>query len=208
MDYSFFEEYKDLDYSAGEINFTLMSRYNMLKQAEEYFNFLIKMNNGGFFFDKALQIYGFNYQDNFCNISSVNSQLRMSYGKLFEGLTSFGQDLFGNQFSFNSFGNVIFFNSETSEREILAENFTKWIDVLIGDLEYLTGAKLAKGWTTKHSLAYNERLYPKVPFIIGGEYQIENLFALQYPKYIEAYANVANQIHNLPDGTKIEIKIK
>ena len=44
---------------------------------------------------------------------------------------------------------------------------------------------------------------PKKPFVLGGEYRIENLYLLNAVKAMHLRANLAVQIKNLPDGTSL-----
>jgi hypothetical protein len=171
-----------------------------------YFSFIEKVN-GGFFYDYSLQLYSINTSFEFHDIIKVNEVIKKEYGGIVADDFFFGQEIFGNQFGYSNDG-IIFLNSETGEREKIANNFDDWIEVLKADLDYLTGKNIAKVWNNSNvSFTPNERLYPKKPFVMGGEYKIENLFPLGYPKYISAYANIANQIHNLPNGTKLKLKI-
>ena len=48
----------------------------------------------------------------------------------------------------------------------------------------------------------------KKPFVIGGEYVIENFYALTFPRYLEYNGDIAKQIAHLADGQKVKIVIK
>ena len=76
---------------------------------EDYFIFINEIGNGGFFFGQSMQIYCLNDLNNFLSIKTVNEVLVKQFDTLFEGLFSFGQDIFGNQFSFNTTTNDLFF---------------------------------------------------------------------------------------------------
>lgn len=196
-------------FDSGETDFILLSKYKELVEDVTYFDFIIESDNGGYFYEQALHIYSYCRDYSFHNIEEVNSLLQYEYGDIIDGLISFGQDLFGNQFCFNTIEkNVTFFNVETGDRNVVASNFEDWINVINNELDYFTGINVLKTWyLDNNQLALNERLCPKIPFIIGGEFKVENLYAGEFPAFIKAYANIARQIHNLPDGTKIEIKI-
>jgi hypothetical protein len=53
----------------------------------------------------------------------------------------------------------------------------------------------------------NSRLIPKIPFVCGGDFNIENLAVINSVSGMKSRANLANQIANLEDGTQIEFKI-
>lgn len=206
---NFFLQEQDKNFDLTEINFGLLSKYKTKINDFSYFDFILKSNNGGFFFQKSLQIYSYLKESNFCNIETVNNTLNKEYQDLYKGLIAFGQDIFGNQFSFDTTGNVFLFNIETSERSPITGSFRDWISIMAEDLDYYTGIKVAEVWYSKKTnMDYNQRLCPKIPFVAGGEYNIDNLYAETFPRFIEVNANIAKQVYNLPDGTKVEIKIK
>ena len=51
------------------------------------------------------------------------------------------------------------------------------------------------------------RLIPKTPFILGGEYNVENLFAFDAVKGMRYRADIWKQIRNLPDGASVQLKV-
>jgi len=205
-------KYTDLLANSNDFNSKSLLTKKSIEKMERiisdssYFSFMEKVN-GGFFYDYSLQIYSIDTSFEFHNIMKINEVIKKEYGRIINEDFFFGQEILGNQYGYSKAG-IVFFNAETGEREKIANNFDEWIDVLKSDLDYLTGKNVAKSWNISNvSLKADERLYPKKPFVIGGEFKIENLFPLRYPKYIAAYANIANQIYNLPDGTKITLKI-
>jgi hypothetical protein len=156
-----------------------------------------------------LHIYGHSKRDDFHQFGQINILLKEEYGNLFKGLLSFGQDIFGNQFSFDlDNGKIVFFDIETADKKIIANNFSGWTEAIINDLDYYTGHKIAKAWINSDKLTYGQRLSAKIPFILGGNYALDNLFASDYPKFIKSAASIAMQVHNLPDGTPFKINIK
>lgn len=174
-----------------------------------YFDFLNSIQNGGLFFDNSLQLYGINAAESYLDIEHVNATLKKEFGELFEGLYSFGQDIFGNQFAFIAKSSaIVLFECESADVKEIASNFENWIDEILGDLDYYTGQSLGNQWMESNDFFSDERLCPRRPFIIGGEYEIENLHSLDYPKYIEFYADLAKQIVNIKDGEKVKITLK
>ncbi|WP_052496468.1 SMI1/KNR4 family protein [Pedobacter lusitanus] len=182
---------------------------NVLKQSIsdiEYFDFLTNGVNGGFFFRNSLQVYSLDDVNDYNNIMIINKYMETNYSNMLEGEFFFAQDIFGNQFGFSTKG-IVFFNIETGEKEYVAERFNDWIDLIFNDLEYYSGVVILELWDSKKThINYNERLCPIIPFVVGGEYEIENLYAGSFPNYILANANIANQVYNLPEGTDIQLK--
>ena len=195
-------------FAPGEYDFKLLSEYKHIIEEPAYFDFIIESSNGGFFFKQALHLYGFSDKYDFHDIRGINALLQQEYGKIVDGLIAFGQELFANQFCFDvKTKEIIFFSVESGEREIIAPSFRDWCKLIVTDLEYFTGINVSTQWVNdKGNLQLDQRLYPRKPFIIGGEYKVENLIAGQFPDYIKANANIARQIFNLPDGTAIKLK--
>jgi hypothetical protein len=89
-----------------------------------------------------------------------------------------------------------------------AKNFEEWLDCLFNNLDYYAGISFVKDWNEKNVLLPNQRLCPIKPFVMGGDYERKNFYALDFPKYIEYGADIAKQIFNLKDGQKVKLVIK
>ncbi|TQV63566.1 MAG: DUF1851 domain-containing protein [Sulfurovum sp.] len=120
----------------------------------------------------------------------------------------FAQDIFGNQFCiFNS--NIYLFDIETGDTELIASDFEELAKKILDNYDYLTGYSLAYEWQTKYGkLAENERLMPKIPFVLGGEYKIENLTKVNIIEYLNFRSDFAKQIKNISDGEQIKFEIQ
>lgn len=175
---------------------------------EEYIIFLSKKTNGGFFYKRSLQLYGACLEPRYQNIILVNKTIKQEYGSLVNELIFFGQDVFGNQFAFSPKG-IIFFNIETAEQEIIANSFRDWVKILEDEVEFYTGVDFVSAWEAeKGLLSFEERLCAKVPFIMGGDYVLKNLYSQNFPKYILSNANIARQVYNLKDGTDVKLVVE
>lgn len=169
---------------------------------QSYFSYL-SVANGGFYFAGSLHLYGFCKSPSFHSILEVNEIFKREFGIIAEGKLVFGQDIFANQFAFTSKG-IFSVNVETGDSEFLARDFKDWLELLSEDTEYLTGINFLRGWEAAHPhLQVDQRLCAKKPFVIGGEYSVENLYAQSFPKYMASNANIARQIYGKPDGTKV-----
>jgi len=201
-------ENKVTDFYSGEPDFLLLSKYKKLVKDHAYFDFVIESNNCGFFYKQSLHLYSYSHNREFNDIEYINILLKQEYGEMIVGLESFGQDLFGNQFCFEPASNkIIFFNSETGKREMIATDFENWLDILYKHFDYYIGPTLLKKWYTDNELAFNQRLCPRTPFVGGGEFTINNLYAGNFPDYIKAYFSIAKQVYHLPEGASIKIEI-
>lgn len=175
---------------------------------KSYIQFL-KSTNGGYFFNNSLLIFAYSDIKNQVDIHNMNSVFNENYGHLVKGLYFFGMDIFGNPFAFND-DNVVFFNLESGEKEIIAKNFDNWIKELDDDIDYYTGKSLADKLNDyqNNELSKGKRLCPKYPFILGGEYNMNNLVLKDYLENISFNADIAKQVYSLPEGSQIKIKIK
>jgi len=132
---------------------------------------------------------------------------RGSYADLADGCVFFAEDIFGGQFALAD-ERVWVFDPETGEREQLGETLDAWARAVLGDFETLTGQPIAHAWQTAHGpLGAGKRLAPKTPFVAGGEFALSNLYAADAVEAMRFRGDLAQQIRNLPDGAKIELKI-
>ncbi|UXI66755.1 hypothetical protein [Tahibacter amnicola] len=129
------------------------------------------------------------------------------YGELARDLFFFAQDLFGNQFACDGEG-FWTFDADTGEREKIADALDEMIGVLLGDYDYYTGASLLQEWIAdKGPLPVDCRLFPKIPFVLGGDYETANLWVAD-PRKVMGYRGwIASQIKDLPDGTYVHFDL-
>lgn len=183
--------------------------YECLKLiGDKSFLSFIEGTNGGYFFDYSLHIYGFNNELNCHSYQYVNDLIENEYKSLLpKGLSCFACDVFGNQFGFGKKG-IFFLNIETAEHEMIAPDFNGFINVLESEADYFTGFPILEKWNVQgNKMEVNERLVPLRPFVIGGGYEVQNLYQMEFQKVIKYNANIARQINDLPDGQEIAIKL-
>ncbi len=186
----------------------LLEKFKISNVDNSYIEFIGEICDGGYFYNRSLQIYSVNKTNIYNDIIEVNEFLRREYPNIVrDDEIFFAQEIFGNQFGFSPKG-IIFFNIETGEKEIIGSTFSDWIDVLLDDLDFYSGHLIVEQWQNIHSvLSYDMRLCAIKPFVIGGAYEIENLYSCLFPQYISTNANIARQIYDLPEGTKVNLKL-
>lgn len=169
----------------------------------------LKLRNGFYSLESALHFFPAQATEQEYGISEWNSDKlwRKSYERLEEGLLFFAEDIFGGQFCI--YGDKIYqFDPETASLEYMADGFEEWARKIIQDYDYYTGYSLAKEWQKKNGpIPKNNRLVPKLPFVMGGEFSLENLYLADSVTGMRDRANIANQIKNLPDGKRIHLKV-
>ena len=119
----------------------------------------------------------------------------------------FAEDVFGGQFCIKH-DKIYSFDPETASLDYLANNLEEWAEVIIKDYRVLTGYPLAHDWQVRYGkIPINKRLLPKIPFVAGGEFKLENLYLCDSVTGMKIRADIANQIKNLTDGAQIKLNI-
>lgn len=191
----------DLSKCKPQINQEL---YDLSELANELLNFLNR-RNGFYAFESALHVFPSHATQEEFSIEDWNSHLlwRNLYSGLDEGCLFFAEDVFGGQFCCKD-NKIYTFDPETGLLNYLADHFEEWAKHLLDDYEFLTGYSLAKTWQKIYgSLPRKKRLVPKKLFVVGGEFALNNLYLCDSVEAMRFRAEFANQIKNLPDGTKI-----
>jgi hypothetical protein len=184
-----------------------LSLQKIISEDQNYQKLLVE-NNGGYFYKNALHLFGAAPSISFHDISEMNELFHSLYQELVKGYFCFGEDLFGNLLTFHK-ERVYLFDIETAEFSEIASDFSKWLEVLQADLDFYCGSSITENLPeiTIKKLVEGNRLCPKMPFILGGEYSLDNLVLKNYRANLEFNCDLAWQIVNLPDGTQFSIEI-
>jgi hypothetical protein len=170
---------------------------------------LLNERNGFFAFEAALRVFPAGDAVQSYSLDDWNSLnlWRNGYENLAEGLLFFSEDIFGTQFCLKE-DKVYSFDPETADITFVANTVDEWAGEVLKDYDVLTGYSLAHEWQMRNgSLAPRNRLMPKIPFVLGGEFNIDNLVSIDGARSMRCRANLARQIHSLPDGTQIKFEI-
>ena len=167
---------------------------------------MLKKYNGYYALESALHVFPSNSNQIEIGLDEWNSRnlWRNKYHGIADGCLFFSEDIFGGQFCIKK-NRIYTFDPETGSLDYLAENIEEWAKIIITDHEVLTGYTLAHKWQEKHGqLPAKKRLLPKVPFVAGGEFKLENLYLNDAVEGMKFRAYIANQIKDLPDGSQIK----
>ena len=130
------------------------------------------------------------------------------YKTNFCGVVFFAEDIFGMQFCIKNDA-VNSFDPETGEFKVIAPSLEDWSRWIWEDTKTRTGWPVAHFWQLKQGvLKPGMRLLPKVPFVLGGQFAIENLYELNDVEGMRFRASIANQLRDCPDGSKVVLNIK
>jgi len=169
---------------------------------------MLRIKNGFYAFESALHVFP---------LSSVNtmsleewnapSLWRGGYQDMAEGLLFFAEDVFQDQFCLSR-GAVLRFKAETGDAAVLAGSVEAWADLILREYSKETGWALASEWQANHGpLAPGKRLIPKIPFFLGGQYSIDNLWAGDAVEGMRFKADLALQARNLPNGSAVKLNL-
>ena len=175
-------------------------------RAEELHS-LLSARNGFMCFGSALHVLPSGEDERSLEWWNTHELWRDSYEGMADGFLFFAEDAFGNQFGIRD-DRVFFFDAETADTDVVAGSLEEWSKTLLSDYEQITGYPLARSWQEKNGpLPANQRLVAKVPFVVGGQFDVSNLHALDAVKAMRFRGELARQIRDLPDGTPIKFEI-
>lgn len=167
---------------------------------------LLSAKNGFLAFESALQVFGLDPQSS-QGVAQWNSSAgwRSHYGSLTGGLTFFAQDLFGGQYAVER-ESIVKFDPELGERSDFAGSAEAWAQQVLEDYDYETGFTLGHEWQAEHRpLKFGERLYPKLPFVLGGDFELDNLWPAVPEKVLPLRGFLAQKLHGMEDGTHVKL---
>ncbi len=170
---------------------------------------MLQRKNGFYAFESALHVFPIT-TDPGSGLEGWNSPLlwRGEYKDLTDGLLFFAEDVFQDQFCLAQ-GGVMRFLAETGDTELLADSMEAWADLILSDYPMQTGWKFAHDWKTTYGpLPRGKRLMPKLPFILGGKYELDNLWAGNPLEGLSFKADLAMQKRGMPDGTKVRLRVR
>jgi len=169
---------------------------------------LLKNRNGFSAFESALVVFPAKESNGVPGIREWNDMTgwRRHYRTvLADQYVCFAQDLFGLQFAISN-RSIIRLNPETGNVTTYASNIEEWAKRLLENYAEDTGWPLAHEWQLTHGfLPANYRLLPKLPFALGGEYEVENLVALNCQQVMNYWGKLYETIRNVPDGKAVSL---
>lgn len=171
---------------------------------------LLVARNGFYAFESALHVFHAGTRGEEYDVASWNEDAlwRFEYSDLARGFYFFAEDVFGCQFAERN-GEVFSFDPETGAAERVGSSVYDWVETLMSDYAVMTGWRLAHDWQARFgALPRGHRLVPRIPFVCGGDFSVENLVSIESVAGMRARGNLARQIRDLPDGSKIEFSIK
>jgi hypothetical protein len=176
--------------------------------ADEYAA-MLRVRNSFYAFESALHVFPAGTVERGYSLAAWNDPTLWTgeYGDLLAGAVCFAEDVFAEQFVLID-GGVHRLDPEIGELSWIAASLEEWAGQILADYEFETGWTTASEWQGQHGpLPIGHRLIPKTPFVLGGEYDIDNLYAADPVEAMRFRAYLAGEIRDLPNGAQIEFKI-
>jgi hypothetical protein len=170
---------------------------------------LLRQRNGFYAFEQALHVFPLVSTRDEQGLEAWNSKSswREGYQDFAEGCLFFAEDVFGGQFCLRD-RCVMAFDPETGEKTLVAADVEHWAQCILDEHDVLTGYPLAHAWQERYGvIPLGQRLVPKVPFVLGGDFTVNNLFLLESGRAMRSRANLAVQIRDMADGTEVKFRI-
>jgi hypothetical protein len=181
--------------------------FNMGGLLPELFS-LLANKNGFYAFTSALLIRSSGNCGKPASIEKWNERSLWleKYEMLMRPMTFFAEDVFGCQFAICD-DRIVSFEPETGAIRDIADSIETWTYTILEKYKYWTGCSIAYEWQKVHGkLKPGNRLLPKQPFVLGGDYMVENLIEKEEVESMLIRAGFASAIRDIPDGTDIEFK--
>jgi hypothetical protein len=169
---------------------------------------MLRCKNGFYAFESALHVFpatsaiGMSLEE-----WNADTLWRNAYQDLAKGLLFFAEDVFQNQFCLAADG-VLRFDAETGATSLMSDSIENWATKILGEHRRETAWPLANKWQAENGpLPAGKRLMPKMPFFLGGEYSIENLWTGDPVEGMRFKADLALQTRKLRDGSAVKLVI-
>lgn len=169
---------------------------------------MLAQKNGFYAFESALHVFPAGTAPSMIGIDEWNAPetWRYKYGGLAQGCLFFAEDIFGGQFCIYK-GQIYTFDPETGDKELIASNLEQWAGEILANYQVLTGYPLAHAWQKRNGpISRGQRLLPKQPFVLGGDFSVANLYLLDAIKGMRFRGDLATQLQGLQDGATVRLK--
>ena len=169
---------------------------------------LLTRINGFFLFNAGVQVYRAGEPGLGPELARWNEPdtWKATYNGLADGLFCFGQDLFGTQFAIREGIEVVTFDPETAATETLGDSLQAWAQWLLDDPDVHGAASFARAFQdSEGALQPDQRLVPLRLFVGGGSYDVDNLTVKDAAAAMRIRGPIAQQLHDLPEGTVVRL---
>jgi len=170
---------------------------------------LLSKKNGFYAFESSLLVRALEKEGVPRSLEKWNAQnlWKETYRIDLPNLYFFAEDIFGGQFALTE-SEVVSFDPETGGIEVIGSSLEEWSDALLSDYDYFTGWSLASEWQRMHgNIPPGYRLLPKRLFVLGGEFEVNNLTSVEEVKAMRSRGFFATELKDVPDGGQISFEL-
>lgn len=169
----------------------------------------LKTENGGYYFNNSLHFFGLSIINFNHSIDFINKKIKSLYGDLIKDYIVIGEDVFGNLFCVDNNNIYYLFNIETGDFDSIENSFSSFLNTILEDIDYYTGYNFIELFNDYNIelLGNGFRFCPKYPFVLGGDYDLDNLVLKSNGENLDFSSSIYHQIKDLPDGSEFNIKI-
>lgn len=169
---------------------------------------MLDERNGFQAFECALVVFPTTDTDCALGLDAWNdpSGWRSAYGQdVSAEIVFFAMDLFGGQFGVCG-AEVVRFDPESGEITKYATSLVEWAQFLLANYAEDTGWPLAHEWQALNgAISPRQRLLPKQPFILGGDYVIDNMTLIDSQSAMENWGRLYQAVRSVRDGQEVSI---
>jgi hypothetical protein len=131
---------------------------------------------------------------------------RRRYSYCDSSIIFFAMDVFASQFGILR-DMVYRLDVEAGDLNVHANSLEEWTGKMLRDYDYETGWSVAHDWQIRNRpLALNERLLPAQPFVLGGDYVVDNMRVVELREAMEWLGSLSEHVRVVPDGTVLTVK--
>ncbi|MBO6102756.1 MAG: hypothetical protein J6P03_05830 [Opitutales bacterium] len=104
---------------------------------------------------------------------------------------------------------IVMLNPEDSSIEKVASSIDEWFSIITSDSVTYLYCDILEEWENKNGrVLLGERLIPSLPFILGGDYSLDNFVKCTEVEAMDYYSQFAKKLHNLQDGSRVSLKFE
>jgi hypothetical protein len=169
---------------------------------------MLQRKNGFCAFESALVVFPATDSTSLPGLDSwnnLNGWRRWYHECVPNEVVFFAEDLFGLQFGSHK-SEIIRFDPEIGELMYYASSLEQWAENLLLNYAEDTGWPIAHDWQTANGpILPSQRLLPKQPFVLGGDYEPQNLRLVDRRNSMEKWGSLYQQIRSVPDGHEVTV---
>jgi hypothetical protein len=168
---------------------------------------LLGRRNGFYAFESALLVLPTEGSEDHPSLAEWNERggWRARYPEVADDIVFFAQDLFACQFGISPRG-IFRLDPESGALTRYSDSLEAWARKLLTNYDSETGWPVARDWQQRHGpLRRGFRLLPKMPFILGGDFVVDNMVEVPAREAMRKLGHLYEQVRGVPDGTPLTV---